>query len=309
MKHTFSFLIILLSAGQLFSQKQKVIATADGKCAESAWKIAFEDNFDGNEINQKVWKNRESSQGSLDGDGIEEYFSFNNIKVENGICNLIPKTETLTIKAVNWKADTAILGDGKPNLRTYYHTSVWMETKEKFLYGKYEIRCKVPKGKGLWPGFWMYGENNGINNEIDVFEFWNPKNSFGNYSPKKLSAIHHMTVHYNHKMTTDSYSDVDFSLDYHTFTVIWDSTKIEWYMDGKLKRVTTQYLTKRGNNVDCKDVKANHTYILNPVFPKDTECILVSMGIQSGKNAPDENTFKGPAFQIDYIRYYKPVEK
>ena len=51
----------------------------------------------------------------------------------------------------------------------------------------------------------MYGEVNGVNNEIDVFEFWNPHNMFGKYSPKKLSMIHHMTVHYNKKMSSKSY--------------------------------------------------------------------------------------------------------
>ena len=34
-------------------------------------------------------------------------------------------------------------------------------------YYKYEIRCKISEGQGLWPSFWMYGWST----EIDMFEF------------------------------------------------------------------------------------------------------------------------------------------
>ena len=210
---------------------------------------------------------------------------------------------------MNWKDDTTKLEDGIINMRDYHHTSCWIESKQQFHYGKYEIRCKIPKGKGLWPAFWMYGEEKGVNNEIDVFEFWNPQNSFGKYSSKKLSQIDHMTVHFNHKMSGKSYIGPDYSLDFHTYSLIWDSTKIEWYVDGILRRTITEYITKRGKNVACKDVKANHTYVKNPIFPIAKMNIIANIAVQDGKHAPNENTFKAPSFDIDYIRYYEPITK
>ncbi|MFL5765973.1 MAG: family 16 glycosylhydrolase [Bacteroidia bacterium] len=289
-----------------YSQTEKRTVSADGRCGGDAWELAFEDNFDGSALNTNVWANRGYSQGALDNDGTEEYYTLDNVQLENGICKLIPKKETIVRKAVSWEPDSAKMGDGRPNTRTFYHTSAWIETKEKFRYGKYEIRCKIPKGKSLWPAFWMYGEVNGMNNEIDVFEFWNPQNSIGRYKPSHLSMEHHMTVHYNHKMSGKSYVGPDFSADFHTFTVVWDSTKIEWYVDGSLKRTVTQYMTKRGKNISCDEVKAGKTYYLNPIFPRDPMAILANIAVQSGKNAPDESTFAAPVFEIDYIRYYKP---
>jgi beta-glucanase (GH16 family) len=207
---------------------------------------------------------------------------------------------------VSWKPDSLVLEDGKINTRTYNYTSGWIETKQKYHYGKYEIRCKIPKGKSLWPAFWIYGEKDGVNNEIDVFEFWNPQGVFGQYKPGKLSMEHHMTIHYNRKMSGKSYTGPDYSSDFHTFTIVWDSTKIEWYVDGDLKRTATQYLTKRGKNVNCDEVKSGKTYYINPIFPNCPMSILANIAMQNGKNSPDEHTFDNPVYEIDYIRYYKP---
>ena len=39
--------------------------------------------------------------------------------------------------------------------------------REKFSYGYFEIRAKIPKGKGIWPAFWLTNDGS---LEIDVFE-------------------------------------------------------------------------------------------------------------------------------------------
>ena len=307
MKSTLLLSLTFLFAQSLFSQKEKIIAAADGICKEDKWELKFEENFDGMRLNLNTWKNREYSQGSMSNEGVEVYCTLDNVLLSNGICKIIAKTETIERKAVNWKPDTLKLGDGVQNLRTYYHTASWIETRETYKYGKFEIRCKIPKEKGFWPAFWMYGQSGDVNNEIDVFEFWNPTNFFGKYNEKKLSKIHHMTVHYNKKMSGENYEGPDFSADFHTFSVVWDSTKIEWYVDGELKRLSTYYQTKRGKNVECKNIKAGKTYYINPIFPKDPMSIIANLAIQTGKNAPDVTVFNS-AFEIDYIKYYKKVE-
>ena len=286
-----------------FAQKQKVVASIDGNCNELKFELKFEDNFDGSSIDINKW-HMKYAPGTLSTEAVDVYYSIDNIKLENGICKIIPKKETVVRKAVNWKADSLILDDGEINTRTYNYTSGWMDSNEQYHYGKFEVRCKVPKGKGLWPSFWMYGETNKVNNEIDVFEFWNEENAFGRYNQKKLSMVNHMTTHYNKKMSGKSYVGPDFSLDFHTYSVIWDSTKIEWYVDGELKRKHTKYITKRGKNVECKDVKANNSYYLNPVFPKDPMTIILNLAIQKGKDKPDTDILNSE-FEIDYVRYYK----
>ncbi len=307
MKKYFILLFTIVSPYLSFSQKQKIVAAADGKYKEDKWVLKFEENFD-KPLDLTIWKLREYSQGSLSTEGVEGYYTLDNIKIENGICKIIPKKETLIRKAVSWQPDSLKLSDGLPNIRTYYNTSSWIETKKTYSYGKFEVRCKIPKEKGFWPSFWMYGENKGVNNEIDVFEFWNEENIFGKYNSKKLSMVNHMTAHYNRKMSSKKYEGPDYSKDFHTYAVVWDSTKIEWYVDGELKRIHTKYITKSGKNVEAKNVKAGVTYYLNPVFPKDPMNIILNLAIQKGKNKPDVSTYNS-LFEIDYVKYYEAESK
>lgn len=308
MKTSITFFFIIVCSYFSYGQKQKVVAVSTGNCPENKWVLEFEENFDGTKLDLNTWKIKEYAQGSFNNETVEQYYSLDNFVLENGIGKIIPKKEIITKKAVSWLPDSIKLNDGQINIRTYNYTSSWIETKRLYLYGKFEIRCKIPKGKGFWPSFWMYGMKGDVNNEIDVFEFWNEDNLIGKFSDKKLSKVNHMTVHYNKKMSSKSYEGPDFSNDFHTFAVVWDSTKIEWYVDGDLKRTYTQYATRRGKNVTCEDIKANKTYYLNPVFPKDSMNIIVNLAIQKGKDKPDTEKLESN-YEIDYIRYYKAAEK
>ena len=57
------------------------------------------------------------------------------------------------------------------------YTSARLLTKGKFAatYGRFEARLKLPAGQGLWPAFWMLGDNIDAvgwprSGEIDVME-------------------------------------------------------------------------------------------------------------------------------------------
>ncbi len=88
-----------------------------------------------------------------------------------------------------------------------------------------------------------------VYNEIDVFEFWNEKNIFGNYDPTKSTKVHNMNIHFDYygngsKSSCATYYDgVDFSQDFHVFTLIWERDKIQWFVDGSIKRTDYRYYT------------------------------------------------------------------
>lgn len=145
----------------------------------------------------------------------------------------------------------------------------------------------------------MYGvnaSNNSINNEIDVFEFWDDNTN-----------KHHMTVHYNGQMCLTDYNGPDYSQAFHTFTVIWNNYKIEWYVDGNLKRRSTKFYTILGQTVDCNGIQAFGEYIMDKVFTRDPMNIITNLAIQTGTYAPDNNTPFPSSLEIDYIRYYKQI--
>ena len=52
-----------------------------------------------------------------------------------------------------------------------YYYSGCIETLEKFQYGYFEIRCKLPVHEGAFPAFWLWGYNDGRYEEIDMLEY------------------------------------------------------------------------------------------------------------------------------------------
>lgn len=47
-------------------------------------------------------------------------------------------------------------GDGRA---AYSSASLITLGKKTFLYGRFDVRAKLPVGKGTWPAIWMLGEN------------------------------------------------------------------------------------------------------------------------------------------------------
>jgi beta-glucanase (GH16 family) len=100
-------------------------------------------------------------------------------------------------------------------------------------YGKFEARIKVPRGQGIWPAFWMMGENIDKagwpgGGEIDVME------NIG-----REPAVVHGTIH------GPGYSGANgigaaytnpggrpFADDFHVFAVEWEPKALLWYVDG-----------------------------------------------------------------------------
>ncbi len=118
---------------------------------------------------------------------------------------------------------------------------------QNFTYGKIEARIKLPYGNGMWPAFWMLGSNLkqvGWPNcgETDILEMIG-----GNGSPSPGTQLSDSTVYgtihwYNSSSVYPyaSFQPEKFSLStgkfadaFHTFGIIWNSTSITYYIDGK----------------------------------------------------------------------------
>lgn len=148
-------------------------------------------------------------------------------------------------------------------------------------HGYVEARAKLPKGKGLWPAFWMlplhYVQDVP---EIDIMEYLGQ------------DEIHH-TYHYfdikdNYRKTsTPSFTTTgkDWTESFHTFGMAWSPTRIIWYVDGEeVHRVT-----------DSEYRIANQAMYL-----------IANLAVGGNwPGAPDENTQFPATFELDYIRAYK----
>jgi beta-glucanase (GH16 family) len=114
-------------------------------------------------------------------------------------------------------------------------TSARLVTKGKgdWLYGRIEVKAKLPEGVGTWPAIWMLPtdwEYGGwpSSGEIDIME--HVGYDFG---------IVHGTIHteaYNHSIGTQLGKSVNVenvSTRFHVYAIDWTEDEIVWYVDGE----------------------------------------------------------------------------
>jgi len=211
------------------------------------------------------------------------------------------KSELIQARQVEYLPDNELI-DGVPNLRWFNFTSgmIFSNPNLSFWYGKYEIRCKIPSGAGFWPAFWTFSNGPGWH-EIDIFEFFDDL----------PNSKHRMDIHHNpldQSSSThcpSSWNGPDFSAAFHTFTMIWNPTSIEWYVDGVLKRITYRFMDINGGALTCEQVKQKlqdnpqTIFLQAESFPRRAGHIIVNAKVHTqNANVPNE-------FEIDYIRYWR----
>lgn len=108
------------------------------------------------------------------------------------------------------------------------YTSSRMNTKglHSWTYGKIEARIKLPVGQGIWPAFWMLGQNIDTVGwpqcgEVDIMEHINnEEKTYG-------------TMHWNNNGHAQYGGDTLCNVaQYHIYSVEWDQNAIKWLLDG-----------------------------------------------------------------------------
>lgn len=106
---------------------------------EGDWEMTFEENFDGDSINEKVWNIYTENYWDK-----KSHFSKNNVIVEDGKAKL------------RFEKKTGPHND-KPDGKVTDYATGFLDTYGKWVqrYGYFETRMKLTKAAGLWPAFWL----------------------------------------------------------------------------------------------------------------------------------------------------------
>jgi beta-glucanase (GH16 family) len=169
------------------------------------------------------------------------------------------------------------------------YTSARLISKDRvaFKYGLVRARIRIPEGRGIWPAFWMLGQD--IDEvgwprcgEIDVME-----------SVGTDPAVVHGTVHgpgYSGSGGITASHDGGSSLagDFHVYSVNWERDRIRWYLDDQL------YSTVTPDDVRCNPWVFDHDFFL---------LVNVAVGGTLPGN-PDGSVAFPQTMLIDYIRVY-----
>ena len=193
------------------------------------WNLVWNDEFDYNgQIDSTKW----SYEYGLKRNQEKQYYSDSskNVRVEEG--NLIleahkemTRNEQFVSKdEKGWKKNT--------EYADYTSGSITTKGLGEWTYGRIEIRAKLPTGVGVWPAFWMIGDNYDLVGwpecgEIDIMEYvgFQPDSIFG--------TIH--TKAYNHMKGTQKGKKIKIdnpSEEYHVFALEWTPQTMDFILDG-----------------------------------------------------------------------------
>ncbi len=252
---------------------------AEASASQGKWKLVWQDEFNGGKLEVTNWNvllRETSKHGEL------QYYLPDEAYLENGCLRL------------------------RSQVRDYgsqHFTSGRVDTSGKFAptYGRFEIRAKLPNGKGMWPAHWLYPQNrnwereyvmaeavaNGKEkmipedrpwySEIDIMEFLGhePKTIYG--------TLHYYSFDGQKKSSSVTWKgDVDYTKDFHVYALEWEPDAIRWYIDDQLMHTST-------NGV-----------------PHTPHYLILNTAVGGGwPGNPDASTTFPQHHDIDYVRYYQ----
>ncbi len=171
-------------------------------------------------------------------------------------------------------------------------TSARLRTQGLFAqaYGRFEARMKLPEGQGVWPAFWLLGDDIGSAGwpacgEIDIME------NIG-----REPGMVHGTIHgpgYSGAASIGSPYSLDadgrFADGFHVFAVEWEPKAIRWYVDDVLYETRTPEHLPKG---------ARWAFD-HPFF------VILNLAV-GGRwpGSPDATTAFPQRLVIDYVRVY-----
>ncbi len=205
-----------------------------------------------------------------------QYYTFkrdSNARVENG--NLIIEARR-EIAGSNYFTSARLLSTNTGN----------------WTYGRFEVRAKIPKGRGTWPAIWMLPTNwtygNGgwpDNGEIDIMEHVG-------YDPGVIHGSTH-TNKYNWKINTGKTATIkipDAQEEFHVYALEWYADSLSIFVD------STKYFTFKNEHTGWQvwPFDKNFHFILN----------LAIGGSWGGQQGIDMTAYPTQML-IDYVRVYK----
>ena len=137
-----------------------------------------------------------------------------NVRVENGVLTIEARKENFE-------------GSG------YTSTRLVSRNKGDWKYGRFEIRAKLPRGRGTWPAVWMlptdwlYG-GWPASGEIDIMEHVG-------YDMNRVHGTIH-TAAFNHTKGTQVGKSIlasNVDTEFHVYAMEWWPNRIEMYLDGE----------------------------------------------------------------------------
>ncbi len=254
----------------------------DGK----EWILAWNDEFDGTELDMSKWDYRLSMMGQL-----HKTWGTEGVRIDGHSHAIFSPYEKDGVICTSQLQTGYNFMDAVPEKR--FSKFLWpigklREHKHLHRYGYYECRCKLQKKPGWWTAFWVQSPCNGATLdpavsgiEHDIMESFEP----GVVIPHML---HHGGCGADLTSIPVGEGRRDLDLDaFHTFGMEWDENGYTFYIDG--------------------EPDGHHEGVVSHI----PEFIMLSAevnGYRHGDDATDEGKAAvGDEFIVDYVRVFDRV--
>ena len=242
------------------------------------WELVFEDQFDGDLNQWNVWESGAYNEEI-------QYYTGEQVRTENGL---------LFIEAERRLTE----GPSKINsevVQQFEYVSGRIESKERYgpssdtgaqIY-RFVASIKLPRGHGMWPAFWTYGDPWPTQGEIDILE------ARGGEQTKFQSNIFYgAEPGKNINVKAESYHEIgaDLTEEFHVYEMTWSADQIDIYLDGRLLH---RYQSNDMNNID-KIFGSRQKVVLN-----------TAVGGWFFKDRDSSNYADSSVMQVDWVRVYR----
>ncbi len=249
----------------------------------AGWTLTWSDEFnaaDGTPADATKWNH--DTGGSGWGNSEYEYYTTDTLNSQQVGGNLV-----ITATTQNASSHDCWYGACK-------YTSARLLTSGKYSvsYGRVEARVKMPAGKGLWPAFWMLGDNIASApwpacGEIDIMETVGSdiQTNHGSMHGPGYSGGSPLTA------TVQLPGAPKLSDDFHVYAVEWAPNSVKFFVD------TTLYETRTP-----ADIPPGTEWVYNHPF-----FILLNLAVGgTWPGDPDGSTQFPAQMLVDYVRVYEP---
>lgn len=179
-----------------------------------------------------------------------------------------------------------------PSSGVYTSARLKSEGLRSFQYGRIEARIKMPEGQGMWPAFWMLGNDISTVDwpacgEMDIME-----------SVGKLASTNYGSIHgtgFTGTAIGTAYTlpnNARFGDAFHTFGILWSPKVLKYYVDSP----TNVYATYTPSSLPQ-----------GAVWPFDAGKFFFILNVAVGGDwpgSPDKTTVFPQEMLVDYVRVY-----
>lgn len=261
--------------------------------AQSEWKLVWSEEFDTDgAYNREVW----SAEQGFVRNHEDQWYQSDNARVEGGCLVIEARREH--------RANPLFKQEGRREWKTerefidYTSASLTTSRSMNFLYGRLEVRAKIPTASGAWPAIWLLGRERQWPScgEVDVMEYYRihgvphilANAAWGNDRPYE-AVWNSQRIPFSH--FTDK--DPHWTDRFHVWLMDWTPKAIRIYLDDELLNDIPLASTVNGS-------VGQHT---NPFHSPMYVLLNLALGGDNG-GAIDTTAFP-MRYEIDYVRLYQ----